>query len=167
MLIPIFCAKETALSTIIWDGEKIGLWSGLSMNLHQEFVYGDDVTTQNDGTYLPINTALALPRLGGHDHDTSIILTQKINDQATLSLGKFNMLDAAARTPILSGGGLNSFQNIGFAAPINPPYLLGASLSLRLERVSFNLIVYDPRNAQDSYLIKLKSLSLLLTFDLY
>src|SRR5210317_763481 len=33
-----------------FDGQKLGLWEGFSINLHQEYEYGDDVNTQGDGT---------------------------------------------------------------------------------------------------------------------
>lgn len=133
-----------------------GLWPGLSVNLHQELQYGDDANSQGAGALLPVNTALAFPRLGGHDQDTSIVFTQQFGDRAALSLGKFNMLDPASRRPLVGGGGLNTFQYTGVAAPVSgvtPPYLLGASLSLFTKPVSYSLLVYDPRNAQDSDVI--------------
>ncbi len=129
-----------------------GLWSGLSVNVHQEFLYGEDVNSQGDGTLLPVNTALGFPRLGGFEEDTSIVVTQRFGNRAALSFGKFNMLDPASRRPIVGGGGLDTFQHLGVAAPVSgvtPPYLVGASLSLFAKPISFSLFVYDPRNAQD------------------
>jgi porin len=133
------------------DASKLGLWHGFSINLHQEWLYGEDANAQGDGTFLPVNTALALPRLGGNEAETSILLTQQLGDRASLSLGKFNMLAAAARTPLVGGGGLDTFMHIALAAPVSgvtPPYLLGASASLKTDHASYNLLVYDPRNAQ-------------------
>ena len=72
-------------------------WDGALLTIHQEALFGQDANAQGDGTALPVNTALAFPRLGGSDADTSIVLSQKLSDSATLSLGKLNMLDAAAR----------------------------------------------------------------------
>jgi porin len=134
------------------DGQKLGLWSGLSINLHQEFVYGDDANNQGDGTFIPVNTALAFPRQGGSDLQTSLVVTQKLSQDASLSLGKFNMLDAASRTPLLGGGGLDTFMNLALAAPasgVTPPYILGGSLTVKTAPATFNLLVYDPRNAED------------------
>jgi hypothetical protein len=41
------------------------------------------------------------------------------------------MLDAAAKTPLIGGGGINTFQHIGFAAPVSgvtQPYIVGGLL---------------------------------------
>jgi porin len=138
------------------DGEKLGLWSGLYLNIHQEIVAGDDALAQGDGVFIPINTAMAFPRVGNKEADTSILLTQRFSNGTTLSMGKFNMLDSAARTPLIGGGGLDTFMNTAFAAPISgvtPPYLLGASLGVNFDPVSLGVLVYDPRNAQNSDVI--------------
>ena len=134
------------------NGEKVGLWQGFFINIHQEVVAGNDLNVLGDGSFIPVNTALAFPRLGGYDYDTSIVFTQVFNPTFTLSAGKFNMLDAAARTPLIGGGGIDTFMNLGLAAPVSgvtPPYLVGASLGINTKPVSFNVFVYDPRNAQD------------------
>ena len=134
------------------DAHKLGLWRGFSINFHQEWEYGEDANTQGDGTLLPVNTALGFPRLGGYDHDTSIVFNQKLSDRLSIGFGKYNMLDAASRTPLLGGGGINTFMNLGLAAPISgitPPYIFAGSASLRTKRVNYNLMVYDPNNAQD------------------
>ena len=133
------------------DGEKLGLWSGFYVNIHQEVIAGNELNALKNGAFLPVNTALAFPRLGGYDYDTSFIFTQVLTPEVTLSAGKFNMLDAAAKTPLLGGGGIDTFMNLGIAAPlsgITPPYLVGASLGVNTRPVSFNFFVYDPRNAQ-------------------
>jgi porin len=67
-------------------------------------------------------------------------------------VGKFNMLDPASRTPIIGGGGIDTFMNTAFAAPISgvtPPYIAGMIASYRTDPAIFTLMVYDPRNAQD------------------
>jgi len=128
------------------------IWGGLSVNVHQEFVYGEDANVLGAGTLLPVNTALGLPRLGGFDEDTSIVVTQRFGTRAALSFGKFNMLDVTTRRPLQGGGGLDTFQHLGVALPISgvtPPYLVGAALSLFTRPVSFSLFIHDPRNAQD------------------
>lgn len=143
-------------ATLGIDGARVGLWEGLSISIHQEFVFGEDVNEQGDGSLLPVNVALGFPRLGGQDAETSVVVTQVVNDRLTLSAGKFNMLDAAARTPLLGGGGINTFTHVGLAAPISgvtPPYLLGAMGTLRMDDVIATLMIYDPRNAQDSNVI--------------
>ncbi|MFO1089435.1 MAG: carbohydrate porin [Hyphomicrobiales bacterium] len=133
-------------------GQKLGLWKGLIVNAHFEYVYGSDVNFQGDGSIFPINTALAFPTLGGYDTDLSLVVTQMINDEATISIGKFNMLDVAAKTPLLGGGGIDTFMNTALAAPITgvtPPYILGAIATYDPGPVKFTFMAYDPRNAQN------------------
>lgn len=132
-------------------GQKLGLWRGLIVNAHFEYVYGDDVNFQGDGSIMPINTALAFPTLGGYDTDLSLVVTQVVNDKATISVGKFNMLDSAAKTPLLGGGGIDTFMNTALAAPISgvtPPYIVGAIATYETEPAKFTFMAYDPRNAQ-------------------
>ena len=135
-----------------FEGQKLGLWRGFYVNVHQEWLYGKDANNQGDGSLLPVNTAMAFPRLGGHEQDTSIIVTQNFGERFSVSAGKFNVLDIAARTPLMGGGGLDTFMNTAFAAPISgvtPPYIVGAIATLKTEPAIFTLMVYDPRNAQN------------------
>ncbi len=134
------------------DGEKLGLWKGLALNLHQEAQYGRDANALGDGSLIPINTALAFPRLGGSDFNTSLTVTQSFGNAGSISVGKFNMFDAAAKTPLMGGGGLDTFMNLGLAAPLSgvtPPYILGTIATLRTDPVIFTAMIYDPRNAQN------------------
>jgi len=140
-----------------FDASKFGLWQGLYINVHAELLTGKDANTQGDGSLIPLNTALAFPRLGGHEQDVSLIVTQNFNERVSLSFGKFNMLDAAAKTPLIGGGGINTFMNTALAAPISgvtPPYLLGGLLTVKTDPVILGLLVYDPRNAQDREVIE-------------
>jgi porin len=135
-----------------FDGGKLGLWDGLSLTLHQEVVWGDDANFSGDGSIIPVNTALAFPPIGGDDANLSLSLTQAFGSKATVSVGKFSMLDAASRTPILGGGGLDTFMNTAFAAPISgvtPPYILGGIATYRTTPAIYTLMIYDPRNAAD------------------
>jgi porin len=86
-----------------FDGGKLGVWHGLYVNIHQEWLYGEDANLQCDGSLIPVNAALGFPRLGGHERDTSIIVTQNIGERLSISAGKFNMLDAAWRGNALLG----------------------------------------------------------------
>ena len=71
----------------------------------------EDLTKAHPGT------ALALPLLGGTPTDLSLTATQSFGSNVSVTAGKFNMLDAAARTPIMGGGGETTFWNTAFAAP--------------------------------------------------
>ncbi|MGQ0455566.1 MAG: carbohydrate porin [Hyphomicrobium sp.] len=133
------------------DGQKLGLWQGLFVSLHQEWVWGDLIDAQG-GTVIPVNTSLAFPTRGGHDRDTSIIITQAFSQSLIFSAGKFNMFEPPAKTPLLGGGGLDTFMNTALAAPITgiiPPYLIGANLTYASQPFTASLFVFDPRNAQD------------------
>jgi porin len=139
------------------DGEKVGLWRGFFVNYHQEWNFGRDVGEAKGGFLLPPNTLTALPRLGGALQDTAITITQNFGDALSISAGKFNLLDLASKTPIAGGGGIETFSNLGIAAPISgvtPPYLLGAIATLKTQPAIFTLMVYDPRNAQSEDVIR-------------
>jgi porin len=137
---------------VVFDSTKMGLWAGTVVTFHQEWNWGRDVNKTGAGLLLPVNTAGGLPRLGGDNQNTSINVTQSFGDHVSVSIGKFNMLDLASRTPILGGGGLDAFMHIGLAAPpsgVTPPYLVGGMASIRTPYVTFTGMLYDPRNAQD------------------
>ncbi|MDR8726009.1 carbohydrate porin [Burkholderia pseudomultivorans] len=126
------------------------------MNVDQELEYGSDVNTRGTGTALPLNTALAFPRIGGKNHDTSVVLTQVFSENFSVSAGKMNLVEAAAATPILGGGGANTFWNMALACPnsgLPPPYVLGAIATLKTKPATFALMVYDPRDAQTNDVI--------------
>ena len=145
-----FGGKADALLGL--DGGKLGLWPGFGVSAHFEQTFGQSANEQGAGAILPVNTALAFPTLGGTTTDLSLILTQKFGDVVSIALGKFNMLDVIARTPLIGGGGEATFWNIGLAAPVSgvtPPYILGGIVTLNTAPASFTLMVYDPRNAQD------------------
>ncbi len=139
------------------DGHKLGLWRGVSLNMHTELLFGDSVNFSGNRRLIPVNTALAFPRVGGSDQEISLTLRQLINKRTSLTIGKFNMLDAASRTPLIGGGGIDTFMNLGLAAPISgvtPAYLIGGLLGHNAGFASFGLFVYDPRSAQDSEVLE-------------
>jgi porin len=139
-----------------FDAGRLGLWQGLSVSVHHEVNWGDDANNRGDGSIIPVNTAMAFPRLGDEDHETSLVVTQAMG-RATISAGKFNMLDAASKTPIMGGGGWDTFMNTALAAPISgvtPPYIAGVIASYRTDPATFTLMVYDPRNAEDFEVIR-------------
>ena len=133
------------------DGEKLGLWRGFYVSSHLEYNYGLDVNQAARGlNIIPVNTALAYPSL--NDSMFSLLFTQAFSPTTTLTLGLFNMFDAASRRPMYGGGGIEGFWNLAIAAPltnITPPYIYGVSLNTRTELGSFGLFIYDPRDAQN------------------
>ncbi|MGB9432223.1 MAG: carbohydrate porin [Candidatus Acidiferrum sp.] len=132
------------------DGAKLHLWKGFSINMTGELNNGANVNGMG-GTILVENTALAFPQDAGTGGDFSLNFTQKFGDRISLSVGKFDMINAPSRTPILGGGGLDTFWNIAFAAPpsgVLPPYVTGGTLSISTRPATITLMLYDPTNAQ-------------------
>jgi porin len=119
----------------------------LSVTLHPEFIYGKSTNNIGGNTILPVNTAMFFPSDNNEDFDLSVSFAQKIGKSSSLTFGKINLLDLAAKTPIVGGGGLDGFQNIALAAPpsgLVPPSLLGAILSVPTKSGIFSFWVYDP-----------------------
>jgi porin len=137
---------------VVLDSTKMGFWPGTIVVFHQEWNWGRDVNGVGSGVLLPVNTPMGLPRLGGDNQNTSINVTQNFGDVFSVSVGKFNLLDLAARTPILGGGGLDTFQHVGLAVPISgvtPPYIVGGIATMKMPYVIVTGMIYDPRNAQN------------------
>ena len=87
----------------------------------------------------------------------SLLFTQAFSPTTALTFGLFNMFDAAARRPLVGGGGIDTFWNLAVAAPltnITPPYIYGISLNTRTDIGSFGLFIYDPRDAQNLNIIR-------------
>ncbi len=138
------------LGKVVLDGAKLHLWRGFSINLTGELNDGANVNGMG-GSVLIQNTALAFPQDGGTGGDLSLNFTQKLGERISLSIGKFDMINAPSRTPILGGGGLDTFWNIAFAAPpsgVLPPYMTGGNLSISTKPGTFTFMLYDPTNAQ-------------------
>lgn len=131
------------------DGRDLGLWDGLTVNVHPELVYGESVNASGVPVLFPPNVAMNFPTGGGEDFDLSLYLTQKVGT-ATLNIGKINMLDIAAGTPLVGGGGLDGFQHTGLATPpsgITPSTIFGALLSVPVGKPRLTLGIWDPANA--------------------
>jgi len=143
---PFFGGRFDVWATI--DGERAGLWDGLSINIRPEFVYGKSVNAQGGGEILPFNTALAFPSANAEDFDLAFTVTQRIG-KGRITVGKINTVDLKIRTPLLGGGGLDGFQHLQFAAPITlftPPKILGALLTLPVDKASVTIGAWDPRS---------------------
>jgi hypothetical protein len=65
------------------DGQKLGLWPGLSVSAHLKQNFGRDANTQGDGSIPPVNTALGFPTLGGTTTDLSLIVSQNFANVVT------------------------------------------------------------------------------------
>lgn len=105
------------------DGRKLGTWPGFFITGHAELNYGRSANKDARGlNIIPVNTALAYPSL--NDSMISLLFTQAFSETTALTVGLFNMFDVAARTPLVGGGGIDTFWNLAIAAPltnITPP----------------------------------------------
>ena len=132
------------------DGEKIGLWRGFAISAIGEALYGDIVLLRTP-ILLPINTPVLFPAFGGGDADVSVTVSQRFGQRATLTAGKINLSTILNRSPLLGGGGVDTFLHVLAAAPVSgitPPYLTGAILNVASSALRYTVMVYDPRNAQ-------------------
>ncbi|WP_246716840.1 MULTISPECIES: carbohydrate porin [unclassified Methylocystis] len=151
------------------DGEKLGFWKGLKFNAQYEHYFGRNVNRQ-DLALLPVNVAQAFIERDGYHSALSMTLTQELSEELSVTIGKFNMLTLAAQTPLVGGGGIDTFMNRAFALPstgigvsspesvadrliIAPPYLLGGVAALKTKYFDLRVMVADPRNAQQARVI--------------
>ena len=111
------------------DGEKIGLWRGFGISAIGEALYGDTVLLRTP-ILLPINTPVLFPAFGGREADVSVTVSQRFGQRADLTAGKINLSTILNRSPLLGGGGVDTFMHVLAAAPVSgitPPYLTGLS----------------------------------------
>ncbi len=145
------------------DAEKLGLWRGLRVAAQYEHYFGLNINNK-DFALVPVNAAQAFVANDSYHSALSLVVTQQMSDQLSLSVGKFNMMTLAAQTPLIGGGGLDTFMNRAFALPstgigvasartvadrliVSPPYILGGVATLKTQAATLTLIFADPRNA--------------------
>lgn len=138
------------------EPEKLGLWPGLKINVQYKHYFGGNINDL-DAALIPINTAQAFINQTGYQLGLSINVSQDIGEHLSVSAGKYDMLALSGLTPLKGGDGIGTFWNIGLAVPISavtPPYIVGGMATVKFEPVSFKLMVYDPRNAQEPEVIE-------------
>lgn len=82
--------------------EKIGLLPGFQLDVQYEHYFGLEVNRLDDAL-VPVNTAQAYLRAGGYHSALSIIGTQKLSNELSVTIGKFNLMTLASRTPLIGG----------------------------------------------------------------
>lgn len=125
-------------------GGAFGLDDSLTLHLHPEFKYGE--SSNGEIGLIPENTQLFYPG-EGDIFDLSINVTKRWQSGTTLTVGKINILDLAARIPIQGGGGHEGFQNLAVALPpsaIVPGSVTGALLNVPTDKVLWRVLVFDP-----------------------
>ena len=96
--------------------EKLGLLPGFRVDAQYEHYFGQNINNLDD-SLVAVNTAQAYLYSKGYHSALSITATQKIDDHLTISVGKFNLMTLASNTPLIGGGGINTFMNRAFALP--------------------------------------------------
>ena len=148
------------------DAEKLGLWSGLHVNVQYEHYFGENIN-RKDFALIPVNTAQAYLGEGTFHSALSISVTQDLSEQVSVSAGKFNMMTLASRTPLIGGGGIDTFMNRALALPstgvaytaarggaadrvvISAPYLIGGLMTIKTAPVIVTFGLLDPRSAEN------------------
>jgi porin len=134
------------------DGQKAGLWQGLTITLHGETVYGDSVNVPT-GAVVPVNIGRAHPAFFGTETAlTAVKVTQVISENLLVYGGKINTIDNVQQ-PFMPGRGLDAgFMNAAFVW--NPILgrtmnysMLGAGAAVLMDGYPVaSLTVYDTNN---------------------
>ena len=137
------------------DGQKLGLWQGLFVDLHGESRLGQAVNNI-DGLIAPANLAMAFPKPDGDISAlTGVKITQALSETFAVYAGKINTLDEYPLrfTPKLGleRPGIGGFMNTSLV--FNPimartiPYsALGVGAAILDEGAPMlSLTVFDPR----------------------
>jgi len=134
-----------------FDGAKAGLWLGLSLTMHVETRYGEDVN-DIEGMLAFGNFNMAFPKAGKTGTGvTALKLTQSFFDHFLLIAGKINTLDDF-RLNFTGRNGLERFMNSAIVANIingrTVPYsTYGAGFALfEKDGPEFTFLVRDPDN---------------------
>src|SRR5262249_32629170 len=112
------------------DGEKLGLWKGLSVNLHGETRYGESANFST-GAFSPVNEMLLVPGdQGVVSGITALKFTQRMSENCEAAVGKFNSLDEFPQPPT-GATAITGFWNTSLIFPFifdrTTPYsVLGA-----------------------------------------
>jgi porin len=137
---------------LILDSGKLGLWDGMTMAMHVETRFGQDVNVDAVGL-APVNVAMLFPNPGEHDTAiTGLSFAQAITDDVQATFGKFNALDLLSSINPQSGRGVNGFMNASMVLPLGiarltPLSFMGAGLmKYRDKQVQGAVMVYDTHN---------------------
>jgi porin len=133
------------------DSGKLGLWDGMTVSLHAETRFGDDVNRSAVGL-APVNVAMLYPADEHVTAITNLTFTQALSEEWLVSFGKFNSVDMFYMLYPETGRGVNGFMNASIVIPLAtlrtfPLSFLGAGvLKMRGTQVEAALTVYDPHD---------------------
>ena len=137
---------------LILDSTKLGLWDGMTMTMHVESRFGEDVNF--DAVSLaPVNVNMLYPKFNEHDTAiTGLVFAQSLDDEVQATFGKFNALDLFYTLYPETGRGINGFMNASMVIPVAvarvvPLSFMGAG-AMRYEdkKPQSGVLVYDTQN---------------------
>ena len=136
---------------LILDGTKLGVWDGMTMTMHVETRFGQDVNREAVG-FAPVNVAMLYPNLGEHDTAiTNLTFDQVLTEDIHATFGKFNALDMFYALYPETGRGVNGFMNTSMVIPLAcartvPLSFMGAGLSkYQGTQAEGGVMVFDPQ----------------------
>ncbi|HEY2785528.1 MAG TPA: carbohydrate porin [Fimbriiglobus sp.] len=134
------------------DGQKVGLWEGLFVDLHGETIYGRSANGLT-GALFPISVGQTVPQPDGYVTAlTGVKVTQALSENFALFAGKINTADSYNQ-PFTGGAmGLNGFMNMAMVLPPTlartVPYSTfgGGFVVLKDKEPIISAMVLDPNN---------------------
>ena len=131
------------------DSGKLGLWEGMTVTMHAETRFGEDVNFQAVGLS-PVNLAMLYPNTGEHDTAiTNLSFAQAVNEEVQLTFGKFNFVDFFQGLYPQTGRGVDGFMNGSMVLPLSvarvaPLSMMGVgALKLKGKQIQGLIVVYD------------------------
>ena len=137
---------------VILDSGKLGLWDGMTLTMHAETRFGQDVNFDAVGL-APVNVAMLYPK--SNEHDTAITglsFAQAIDEEVQLTFGKFNALDLFYSLYPQTGRGVSGFMNASMVIPLSvarvvPLSFMGAgAMKYHEKQIQGAVLVYDTQN---------------------
>jgi Carbohydrate-selective porin, OprB family len=137
---------------LILDGTKLGVWDGMTMTMHAESRFGEDINFDAVG-FAPANVAMLYPKEGEHETAiTGLTFDQVLDEDVHATFGKFNALDMFYSLYPETGRGINGFMNASMVIPLAcartvPLSFMGAGLTLYQDKqAEGGVLVFDPQN---------------------
>jgi porin len=132
---------------LILDSCKLGLWQGMTMTMHAETRFGDDVNFDAVG-FAPANVNMLYPKEGEDTTAiTNLTFAQALDEKVQLTFGKFNGLDLWYSLYPETGRGINGFMNGSMVLP------LAIARTVPLSVMGAGALVYDDKKPQGGILV--------------
>ena len=102
------------------DGQKLGLWEGLMINVHVENQFGESIDS-DAGVMALTNPQMLFPLPGYRDVAvTQLLFMQFLSKEFAFAVGKINVLDFVTMIYPERGSGVEGFMNLNVLYPALP-----------------------------------------------